>query len=158
MHSLHDNMKFLLETNNQGETFRKATLNMMRKCVVSCHSPWKKTSSDRSCVSHLKPEISQVNGCNCLEVGPTAYQTWGLLISLECSCNWLPLFEKNKAENRPLGNLSSFSFKVHGDPRNSDQMNKENLSRNRTKKIALPCSLNLALSMMSGQIVVLKAL
>ena len=63
-------------------------------------------------MSHLKPEISQVNGCKCLEVGPTACQTWGLLISLECNCNWLPLFEKNKAENRPLGNFSSFSFKV----------------------------------------------
>ena len=50
----------------------------------------------------------------CLEVGTTACQTWGLLISLECSCNWLPLFEKNKAEKRPLGNFSSFSFKVFG--------------------------------------------
>ena len=26
MHSLHDNMKFLLETNNQGETFRRAAV------------------------------------------------------------------------------------------------------------------------------------
>ena len=66
-------------------------------------------------MSHLKPEISQVNGCKRLEVGPTACQELGFshLTSMQLQLA-APFCKKNEAEseNRSLGNILGVLFKV----------------------------------------------
>ena len=44
----------------------------------------------------LKDSNLKEDGFRCLEVGPTACQTYGLPNQIDCSCNWLLLLQKNR--------------------------------------------------------------